>query len=76
MVEYILSSKMERTIYLNNLQMIALLEMICMHACYICTDIIHSSYYNGCMYIDDYAMLLTYIIQAIYLNNLRMIALL
>ena len=51
-------------IYLKNLQVTALLENgmhyipVCgMYARYICTDIIHASYYGAC--IDDYAILLT-----------------
>ena len=31
--------------------------VVCMHACYICTDIMYASYYGAC--IDDYAVLLT-----------------
>ena len=41
-------------IYLKNFQVIALLDMVCItyqyvvcHVCYICTDIMHASYYIG-----------------------------
>ena len=63
--------------YLNNLQMITLLEMVCntyhdMYAYYTCTDIMHTFYYNVC--IDNYAISLT--LDAVYLKNFKVTAVL
>ena len=56
--EYTVLLTYMHAIYQNNLQVIALLEMVCVtyqhmvcHACNTCTDILHASYCHASIYI-------------------------